>query len=340
MLNCCTCIKSRGEAKQKCERCHSNPAEPGSSLCLECRIELIKGVHQDNRIKNKTKIARTRKWRSKKANKPDAYRARTGRIYYSNISLPETSYSESQASDHLPPAIEVGHSSENELISFVETQVELNARLQCRNCGTEIHELDNYCTSCGCCLQATPLPLGKARKIKVNRSIFDSTESLATEGFRDFYSLSHVRANPSLIPKEKGVYLILYPYPEPPEFLPVGTGGWFKGQNPNVDLDSLKSKWVERAIVVYIGQAGGERDGLLSSSTLRRRIKAYLEFGQGKKRGHRGGRYIWQIRDPDRLLVCWKTLQEGDINARTIEAQLLSEFEEKYGRIPFANLQG
>ena len=42
---------------------------------------------------------------------------------------------------------------------------------------------------------------------------------------------------------------------KPGEFLAVGSGGHFKGKDPNISLADLKSNWVDNTKVVYIGKA-------------------------------------------------------------------------------------
>ena len=35
-----------------------------------------------------------------------------------------------------------------------------------------------------------------------------------------------------------------------------------------------------------------------------------MKFGSGKKVGHKGGRFIWQLKDSANLVVCWKRTEE------------------------------
>lgn len=138
--------------------------------------------------------------------------------------------------------------------------------------------------------------------------------------------------NSSQIPAIKEIYFVLNLDKEPPLFLPVGTGGRFKGKDPNIPFDKLQANWIENALVVYIGKAGDDK----SRATLRSRLKQYFAFGQGKKIGHWGGRLIWQLMFSNKLVVCWKPLPDND--PRITEAQLIKEFVRQYGRRPFANL--
>jgi hypothetical protein len=46
----------------------------------------------------------------------------------------------------------------------------------------------------------------------------------------------------SFIPNIKSVYLVIHPEStKTPNFLKVGSGGHFKGKNPNVSLEELQS---------------------------------------------------------------------------------------------------
>lgn len=131
------------------------------------------------------------------------------------------------------------------------------------------------------------------------------------------------------VPDRHGVYLVLRLSRSAPRFCAESTGGYFKGKNPAVNVDLLEEKWLMNALVLYIGKAGPGR-------TLRNRLKAYMQFGQGKPVAHWGGRYIWQLSQSDHLLVCWKTT--GFSQPRTVEKKLIQEFEDLYEQLPFANL--
>lgn len=160
---------------------------------------------------------------------------------------------------------------------------------------------------------------------------YNNITSIKESGFLGFVKL-HDIFNNSLIPDIKGVYMILCCEPKPPEFLTVGTGGHFKGRDPNISIAELKHNWVENTIVVYIGKAGGDD----SKATLRSRLIQYFRFGQGKNVGHYGGRLIWQIKNPKELVVCWKPLPNDD--PRIVEAELIRDFVTTYKKRPFANL--
>ncbi|MDD2279695.1 MAG: hypothetical protein PHD06_11685 [Bacteroidales bacterium] len=162
---------------------------------------------------------------------------------------------------------------------------------------------------------------------------FNSVESLKNEGFSGFSRMRKYLSDHTLIPSTRGVYMVLYTPKTPPQFLEKGSGGFFKGKDPNVSIAELENNWVDETIVVYIGKAGKEG----SSATLKSRLAQYFQFGQGKDVGHYGGRLIWQLENSNNLLFCWKELPEQD--PREVEYGMLKEFIAKYGKLPFANLE-
>mgnify|MGYP001603867312 FL=1 len=161
---------------------------------------------------------------------------------------------------------------------------------------------------------------------------FNNIDDIKKAGFTGFKKMSELFIDSSSIPKIKGVYLVLNPNFKKAEYLQIGTGGHFKGKNPNVTLDELKSNWVDNSLIVYIGKAGSET----SNATLHSRLKQYFGFGQGKNIGHWGGRLIWQLKNSADLIVCWKSLPNDD--PRTFENQLIRKFVSEFSKRPFANL--
>ena len=157
---------------------------------------------------------------------------------------------------------------------------------------------------------------------------------LKAQGFEGFKTMGELMAGAkSKIPAQKGVYVVLRENASAPQFLSEGTGGHFKGQNPNVSLSELEDNWVEGTSIVYIGKAGGAG----SSATLNKRLGQYLRFGQGSNVGHWGGRYIWQLADSRDLVVCWKALTDEE--PRDVEHKMIVDFKKRHsGKRPFANL--
>lgn len=164
--------------------------------------------------------------------------------------------------------------------------------------------------------------------------MFESIRAIENTGFVDFVTIHDLRENRlGEVPEEVGVYLVLSTDPAPPGFLRVNPAGHVGGADPTVRVRELRANWVDRAIVLYIGKAGG----LGVNSTLRSRIQQFLHFGAGLQTPHRGGMYIWQVRGSESFVVCWK--QTTARVPRGVEHQLIAQFKDKYdGRRPFANL--
>lgn len=157
-------------------------------------------------------------------------------------------------------------------------------------------------------------------------------EALGAGGFDGFVSIRELRSSWDLIPAVRGVYVLLRKGTHSPVFLEAGTGGFFKGKDPNVSLDVLQQNWVEGSPVLYIGKAGDPG----SAATLRTRLWQYLRFGAGANVGHWGGRYIWQLEDAEDLLVSWLPLP--DSTPSELESVLINAFRQEHGVRPFANL--
>jgi len=162
--------------------------------------------------------------------------------------------------------------------------------------------------------------------------LFKDLDSIKAAGFTGFRTIKDLWNDDSSIPNERGVYIVLTLEPSLKKFALKGAAGFFKQRNPNVSLEELQKNWVHDSHIIYIGQAGGNG----SSSTLRIRLRQYLNFGKGKPVGHYGGRYIWQLQNPSDLLLAWKVLMHDD--PKIVERGLLLDFISSYGKMPFANL--
>lgn len=153
---------------------------------------------------------------------------------------------------------------------------------------------------------------------------------LAASGFVGFVPFTDLPNDPA--PTGPGVYLVVRPDDAPPVFLQRSVGGWIKGRDPTVDVGELERAWIPAAAVLYIGKAsagGTQRRGL------RKRLDEYRRYGNGRAAPHRGGRYIWQLRDSGALLVAWRETVER--SPGSAEAWLLDDFRRTYGATPFAN---
>ena len=87
---------------------------------------------------------------------------------------------------------------------------------------------------------------------------FSSIETLKAEGFKGFLPLKDFFNQGQIDKDGPGVYLVLRLKNAPPDFLEIGSGGKYDGRDPNDKLPKLKAKWLKGAIVLYIGQSGGE----------------------------------------------------------------------------------
>ncbi|MDO8659825.1 MAG: hypothetical protein Q7K54_04485 [Candidatus Parcubacteria bacterium] len=148
--------------------------------------------------------------------------------------------------------------------------------------------------------------------------------------FKTIKELKSEKFNWNNISNVGGVYIVVYKKLNRPEFLPVGSGGEFKGRDPNVSKNILLENWVDfksgEDRILYIGK----------SVKLRRRIKSYIKFGEGRSVAKWGGRYIWQIANSGNLEIYWKEAK----NPREEEKRMLYKFKDKHEqRLPFANLR-
>lgn len=172
---------------------------------------------------------------------------------------------------------------------------------------------------------------GKAARIEAPEGFNPFTgAALRDAGFKGFVSFRELHDGQiENVPKTGGVYVVIRENDDLPVYLEQSVGGWFKGQDPTVDVPVLKTKWVVGSRVIYIGKG----------DDLRRRLREFTKFGAGRPIGHRGGRYLWQLKGPEGFVVAWR--ETGDLSPRQSEAELLRAFRQTYGgRLPFANLVG
>lgn len=151
-------------------------------------------------------------------------------------------------------------------------------------------------------------------------------------GFTGFVPFAVLRT--TSVPDAAGVYVVLRESGAAPEFLSSSPAGRFKGKDPSVPPERLRGKWVDRTCVVYIGKASAATP----KRGLRRRLDEYRRHGSGKRAGHWGGRFVWQLTDSADLLVAWRASADG-VDAAAEESALLRAFVERFGLLPFANLR-
>ena len=151
-----------------------------------------------------------------------------------------------------------------------------------------------------------------------------NTEHLSRIGFTGFEPILAMDHGCPTVPPAAGIYAVVRNETTYPVFLDRSVGGHFKGEDPTVSQETLSSRWCPAVATLYIGRA----------TNLRRRFGLLARYGRGEPVAHRGGRSLWQLAEPHRLQVAWR-LEDDPVLA---ERQLLEEFEETYGQLPFANL--
>lgn len=176
----------------------------------------------------------------------------------------------------------------------------------------------------------------------------EEVKTLKENGFIGFKTIRELKNSCKSVPLKRGVYIVLRPNDMQKDFIEEGTGGHFKHKNPNVTIQELESNWVDGTQILYIGKAGSTT----STATLQSRLEQYMKFGSGKAVGHWGGRLIWQLKDSDNLVVCWKITEkdqksneseeqpdEIEKEPRDVEKEMIEQFKEQHDdRRPFANL--
>lgn len=149
-------------------------------------------------------------------------------------------------------------------------------------------------------------------------------EDLRDRAFVGFVRFGNLSREDSLIPADSGVYVLVADAIQP-EFLPRSPAGWWKGRDPTVPIDRLATEWVDGVPTVYIGKA----------DSLRSRLDLLTGFARGEAIMHWGGRLLWQLASSNELLVAWRLARDfGDL-----ECDLIDEFRDVYGRLPYANLR-
>lgn len=132
-----------------------------------------------------------------------------------------------------------------------------------------------------------------------------------------------------------GLYSITIPYGYKVDFIPPEDCRDYNVINPWT-ISKLKDKWVNNVDIVYYGIAGKQ-----SQRSLRQRLMDLIKHGSGKitDRGpHKGGEILWQLKQYEKLFL-WILPTEGPPTPRNIENTILHTFNNKVGKLPFANRQ-
>ena len=156
-------------------------------------------------------------------------------------------------------------------------------------------------------------------------------EGLTSAGFVGFVPFASLPL--STVPDGPGTYVVLVPDARPPQFLYTNTGRAVSGRRHTEPITSLEDAWVSDTEVVYIGKADVGSNGRRG---LGKRLDEYRRHGANLGGSHNGGRYLWQLAASDELLVAWR--EEAEIDARLTETEMLDDFIDQFGKLPFANL--
>jgi hypothetical protein len=162
---------------------------------------------------------------------------------------------------------------------------------------------------------------------------FTSIENLKKNGFTGFKTVKELWFNNKDIPKEMGVYCVINPDRNQPQFINPGVCGTHRKKDPNVSIETLQENYINGTQIIYIGKAGGSN----VDATLFKRVSQYLSCGKNNTCSHSGGRYVWQLKNHEDLIFCWKTISDDE--PRNVEREMLSEFSEQFDFLPFANLE-
>lgn len=150
---------------------------------------------------------------------------------------------------------------------------------------------------------------------------------LRRRGFVGFLPVAQLDDKPVQVPGPRGVYAVIRAATDAPRFLERSGAGWWKGKDPTVSAERLLAEWVTGVQTLYLGDA----------ASLHERVGELVKFSRarGEPVRHWGGRLLWQLESCQALLVAWKV----ESYSGALEFDLLEEFIEAYGRLPFANLK-
>lgn len=157
--------------------------------------------------------------------------------------------------------------------------------------------------------------------IAQTESVDWSRDSLTSYGFHGWIPFGSLARGD--LPESPGVYVVYRDEHASPEFLAQSPAGTHKGRDLTAPLELVEAAWLDSSPVLYIGKA----------TSLRSRVTAYRRQGQGRKAGHQGGAYLWQLVGATEALVAWKETP----SFACAEAALIEQFMSDFGARPFAN---
>lgn len=162
--------------------------------------------------------------------------------------------------------------------------------------------------------------MGKGKRMKL----------INLEEFGDFEggkTIEELSVSLTDVPSSPGVYVVLRNGIEK-SFLERSTGGIFKNKKPSVLIDTLEKKWVDEVELIYIGETG----------SLRKRLTDLISFGSGiDEIAHYGGRYIWQLKNSNRLRIYWQVTEPNEHIDKKFD--MINKFKAIYDKYPFAVLK-
>jgi hypothetical protein len=147
-------------------------------------------------------------------------------------------------------------------------------------------------------------------------------------GFRGFVTAAILEKHScQIVPRVPGVYGVTIRGKKRPRFRRRNRSQAGNYKSSPVTRAELDDKWVAGVQLLYVGQSG----------SLRERIQAYIQCGLGKSGGHRGGSFIWELEEPERLRFCWRPTRA---EPRDVERRMIQKFKKLHGKRPFANRTG
>lgn len=151
------------------------------------------------------------------------------------------------------------------------------------------------------------------------RELLSSIAGLRAQGFEGFVPMGDLDLLD--VPTTPGIYAVLRDGDDHPEVAENNVGGWFKKKDPTIPRELAAVRLLPGVQLLYLGKASL---GTRATRGLRTRVEEFLRFGRGLPVGHWGGRLIWQLHQPERLLLAWKIIEDDDPTCQAGAGQDLS----------------